>query len=168
MGQSVYRGHAAGRRVSAATVDPSHLSTRSLTQPLLPTGTPSRSGPSRTPARTLTQSKSFHTTTARSERPLWTLITRTASTWTGISWAQGTIGIRLMREAPSLWHGSSPTLTSGWQFQASCDTPTVYAIHGMDAEHEPGVAAAGMIAEFNHCVRWRCFLDLSRCPARQP
>ena len=43
--------------------------------------------------------------------------------------------------------------TDAFTFQASCDTPTVYAIHGMDAEHEPGVAAAGMIAEFNHCVK---------------
>ena len=38
-------------------------------------------------------------------------------------------------------------------FQASCDVPTVYAIHGIDYEHDAGVAGAGMIAEFNHCVR---------------
>ena len=53
--------------------------------------------------------------------------------------------------------GNAWDTTDAFSFQASCDTPTVYAIHGMDAEHEPGVAAAGMIAEFNHCVNSDAF-----------
>ena len=59
--------------------------------------------------------------------------------------------------------GSSWDSTDAFNFQASCDTPTVYAIHGVDFEQTAGEAAAGMIAEFNHCgevirtnTRWKC------------
>ena len=45
-------------------------------------------------------------------------------------------------------------------FQAPCDQPTVYAIHGIDAEMQAGVSGAGILAEFNHCgevcrLAWR-------------
>ena len=53
--------------------------------------------------------------------------------------------------------------TQAFNFQASCDEPTVYAIHGIDGEAEAGVAGAGIIAEFNHCgevirtnTKWKC------------
>jgi hypothetical protein len=60
--------------------------------------------------------------------------------------------------------GSQWDSTDAFTFQASCDTPTVYAIHGIDYETDGGVAGgAGMIAEFNHCgevirtsTRWKC------------
>ena len=47
--------------------------------------------------------------------------------------------------------GSQWDSTDAYNFQASCDVPTVYAIHGIDYEHTAGVAGAGMVAEFNHC-----------------
>jgi hypothetical protein len=71
--------------------------------------------------------------------------------------------------------GGGPLMYNDWDktdafnYQASCDEPTVYAIHGMDGETTPGEAGAGMVAQFNHCgeivqtdSRWRCTaMDLS-------
>lgn len=60
--------------------------------------------------------------------------------------------------------GNGWDTTDVFTFQASCDTPTVYAIHGVDAELTAGVSGAGMIAEFNHCgevirtnSKWKCW-----------
>ena len=47
--------------------------------------------------------------------------------------------------------GSQWDSTDAWNFRASCETPTVYAIHGIDYEHTAGVSGAGMVGEFNHC-----------------
>ena len=58
--------------------------------------------------------------------------------------------------------GSSWSETDVWQFNAECDAPTVYAIHGLDAEvNTQGVG--GILAEITHCGetfhtnhRWKC------------
>ena len=47
--------------------------------------------------------------------------------------------------------GSQWDSTDAYNFRASCETPTVYAIHGIDYEHTAGVSGAGMVGEFNHC-----------------
>ena len=59
--------------------------------------------------------------------------------------------------------GSQWDSTDAFNFQASCDTPTVYAIHGIDYEVDAGTAGAGIVAEFTHCgeiirtsTRWKC------------
>ena len=59
--------------------------------------------------------------------------------------------------------GASWDSTDAYTFQASCDTPTVYAVHGIDYETVAGVSGAGILAEFNHCgeivrtnTKWKC------------
>ena len=58
--------------------------------------------------------------------------------------------------------GSDWSRTDAWQFNAPCDSPTVYAIHGMDAEVTTA-GVGGMIADIQHCgesfftsTAWRC------------
>ena len=46
--------------------------------------------------------------------------------------------------------GNNWAETDVWQFNAECNEPTVYAIHGLDAEvNTQGVG--GMLAEITHC-----------------
>ena len=46
--------------------------------------------------------------------------------------------------------GTSWSRTDVWQFNAPCDSPTVYAIHGNDAEVTTA-GVGGMIADIEHC-----------------
>eukprot|EP01052_Picozoa_sp_SAG31_P009320 SAG31_NODE_487_length_14980_cov_9.526376_13_plen_116_part_00 len=38
-----------------------------------------------------------------------------------------------------------------YTFSAPCNQPTVYSVHGIDYEQEPGVDLAGIIGQFEHC-----------------
>ena len=63
--------------------------------------------------------------------------------------------------------------TDHFTFQAPCDQPTVYAVHGDRQLSNGGASGAGILAEFNHCgeviktnTKWKCMAsDMSHAAA---